>query len=109
MTTTAKCLVGTKYAENAEATQYTAPAGTRTLIDKVSAYSAAGGTLAIKLVENSDTAGADDLLANKTFAAGESYTFPEIVGQVLNPGDFISTLAGGANTVTLRIAGREIT
>jgi hypothetical protein len=109
MTTTSKCLLEAKYAEAVETTQYAAPSGTRTIIDKVSGYSPAGGTLAIKIVASGGTASADELLVSKTFAAGEAYAFPEIVGQVLNPGDFVSTVAGGASTVVLRISGREIT
>lgn len=109
MTTTAKCLVETKYAENADTTQYTAPGGTRTLIDKASAFSTAGGTITLRLVPNGGTAGASNVVATKTLAANESYTFPEIVGHTLNSGDFISSVAGAANTVVLRISGREVT
>lgn len=109
MTTTTKCLVEAKYAENAETTQYTAPAGTRTIIDKMSGYSPAGGTLSVKVIASGGTASADELLVVKTLAAGEAYTFPEIVGHTLNTGDFISTLPGGANTVVIRVSGREVT
>lgn len=109
MTTISKCLVETKYAENAETTQYTAQSGTRTIIDKCTAFSAAGGTISIKLVPNGGSAGASNLVVTKTLAANESYTFPEVVGHTLNAGDFISALAGAANTVVIRITGREIT
>jgi hypothetical protein len=37
------------------------------------------------------------------------YTFPELVGQVLNRGDFISTLAGTASAINMRVSGREVT
>ena len=87
MTTLAKCLLESKYAENAQTTQYTAGTGVRTIIDKFTGYSPAGGTL----------------------AAGETYTFPEVVGQILNAGDFVSTLAAAASSVVIRISGREIT
>lgn len=108
MTTITQTLVQTKYAESAETTQYTA-AGRRAIVDKFSAYSAAGGTLTVRIVPSGGTAGATNALAVKTLAAGETYTFPEIVGHTLSPGDFISTLAGGANTVVIRASGREIT
>ena len=32
----------------------------------------------------------------------------EIVGQVLEPSGFISTLAGGATSITIRASGREV-
>ena len=42
-------------------------------------------------------------------APNETYTFPEIVGQVLANGGFISTIASAANALTIRASGREIT
>lgn len=109
MTVTPKCLLEAKYAENAQTTQYTAPAGTRATIDKFSGYSPAGGTLTVNLVASGGSAAASNIKVVKTFAAGEAYTFPELVGQNLNTGDFISTLAAGASTVVIRISGRENT
>jgi len=109
MTVTAKCLLEAKYAENAQTTQYTAAAGTRTIIDKFTGYSPAGGTLSVNLVASGASAAALNLKVVKTLAANETYTFPELVGHILNPGDFISTLPGGASTVVIRISGRETT
>jgi hypothetical protein len=40
--------------------------------------------------------------------AGETYTFPEIVGAALAAGDFISTIAGTATAINIRASGREI-
>ncbi len=112
MTVAAKCLVEAKFAENAETTQYTSPAGTRTIIDKCTATNAgaASTTIVERIVPAGGTAGAANMIApSKTLAVGEVYTFPEMVGQVLNPGDFISTLPGAANSIVIRISGREIT
>jgi len=41
-------------------------------------------------------------------AAGETYIFPEISGQVLGPSATISTLAGTASAINIRVSGREI-
>lgn len=109
MTVTAKCLLEAKYAENAQTSQYTAPAGARTIIDKFSAYSPAGGTLTVNLVASGGAAAAANVKMVKTLAANETYTCPEMVGQILNAGDFVSTLAGAATTVVIRISGRENT
>lgn len=108
MTVTAKCLLEAKYAENAQTTQYTAPAGMRTIIDKFTAYSLAGGTLSAALVPSGGAAGVSNAQVVKTLTANETYTFPELVGQILNTGDFVSTLAGAASTVVIRISGREV-
>ena len=109
MTVAAKCLVEGKYAENAQTTQYTAGTGVRTIVDKFTGYSPAGGTLSVNLVASGASAAALNLKVVKTLAAGETYTFPELVGQILNPGDFISTLAAASSSVVIRISGREVT
>lgn len=112
MTVTAKPLINAKQAENAQTTQYTTPTGTRTIIDKFTATntSAASATLSVNIVTSAGAAGDGNLIVKtKTLAAGETYTFPEIVGQVLNAGDFISTLASAATSITIRASGREVT
>jgi hypothetical protein len=111
MTVTAKTLIASKNAENSQTTQYTA-SGVRTIIDKFTAtnYAAGAVTLSINLVTLADTAGNQNLtVKTKSLAAGETYTFPEIVGHILNPGDFISTIASAATSINIRSSGREIT
>lgn len=111
MTVTAKPLVSAKYAEATETTQYTCPSGMRTIIDKatVTNTSAASATIAVRLVPSGGTAGpSNTITATKTLAAGEVYALPEIVGQILGSGEFISTLAGTASAIVLRVSGREI-
>lgn len=111
MTVTAKALFEALQAQNAETTQYTAPSGTRTIIDKFTGTNttAAAATLTVKLVQNGGAASAaNTIVSAKTLQPGETYTFPEVVGHVLNPGDFISTLAGTAAAITIRSSGREV-
>ena len=111
MTVTAKPLINTQQAANAQTTYYTAPASTRTIIDKFSANNPTGAnvTLTVNLVPNAGAAGAANQLAAKLLAPGEAYTFPEVVGHVMNSGDFISTLASVAAAATFRASGREVT
>lgn len=109
MTVTAKCLLEAKQAESSQTTQYTVAAGTRTIIDKFTARSVAGATLSVNLVASGGAAGASNLIVTKTLAAAEQYTFPELVGQVLNTGDFISTISSVATDTVIRISGRENT
>jgi hypothetical protein len=62
------------------------------------------------LVTVSGTAGDANLVTKvKTLQPSEVYTFPEIVGQVLRAGDFISTIAGTATAINIRASGREVT
>ena len=112
MTTTAKCLLEAKYAESSETTQYTAGTGTRTIIDKFTGtnVTASAATLTVKIIASGGTASADETIVyQKTIAAGETYTFPEVTGQILNAGDFLSTLAGTASAIVVRMSGRENT
>ena len=111
MTVTVKVLIPPKIAEDAQTTQYTATNVT-TIIDKFTAtnYSAAAATISVNLVTAADTAGNQNLITKtKSLAAGETYTFPELVGQVIAPGGFISTIASIVNAINIRASGREIT
>ena len=111
MTVTVKNLVPAKTVENTQTTQYTAT-GVTTIIDKFTAtnYNTAAATISVNLVTLAGSAGNSNLITKtKTLQPAEVYTFPELVGQVLNPGDFISTIAGTASAINMRVSGREVT
>lgn len=111
MAVTAKTLIAAKQAEGAQTTQYTAPTGVRTIIDKFTATNTTGGAVAltVNLVTAAGAAGAGNtIISAKSLTAGECYVCPELVGHVLNTGDFISTLAGAATSITIRASGREV-
>ena len=111
MTVTVKVLIPAKTAENSQTTQYTA-SGVTAVIDKFTAtnYDTSARTLSVNLVTSADTAGNQNLIVKtKTLQAGETYTFPELVGHALMPGGFISTLASAASAINIRASGREIT
>jgi len=111
MAITVKPLIAAKIAEAAQTTQYTAN-GVTALIDKFTAtnYSGAAATISVNLVTVSDSAGNQNLVTKtKTLQASETYVFPELVGHVLAPGGFISTIAGTAASISIRASGREVT
>lgn len=111
MTVLVKNLVPGKTVENVQTTQYTATNVT-TIIDKFTAtnYSATAATISVNLVTTAGSAGDINLITKtKTLQPSEVYKFPELVGQVLNPGDFISTIAGTASAINMRVSGREVT
>jgi hypothetical protein len=111
MTVTVKNLVPSKDVANSQTTQYTAN-GVTTIIDKFTAtnYSASAATISVNLVTVAGSAGNSNLITKtKTLQPSEVYTFPELVGQVLNSGDFISTIAGTASAINMRVSGREVT
>ena len=106
-----KTLIPSKQAENAQTTQYTG-VNCKTVIDKFTATntSASNVTLSVNLVTSGGSAGVSNLITDsRSIAPDETYTFPEIVGQVLESGGFISTIASAATSLTIRASGREIT
>ena len=111
MTVYVKVLIPAKIAENAQTTQYTAGANISTIIDKFTAtnFSASTATISVNIVTVAGTSGNQNLIVKtKSLAAAETYTFPEIVGQALEPGGFISTIASAASAINIRSNGREI-
>jgi hypothetical protein len=110
MAVNVRVLIPAKIAEASQTTQYTAT-NVSAIIDKFTAtnYSASAATISVNLVTQFDSAGNQNLIIKqKTLLPSETYTFPELVGHVLQPGGFISTLAGTASAINIRSSGREI-
>ena len=104
-------LIQRKQAENSQTAQYTAN-NCKAIIDKFTATNTSAGNvpLSVNLVPSGGSADNTNLVVKtKVIAPGETYTFPELIGQTLNAGDIISTLAGAATSITISAAGREIT
>lgn len=102
----------TKFLEGAQTTQYTVPAGSTVIIDKVTGTNqdVVNCDVSVNLVTSGDTPNLSNLITQtRTIAPSETYTFPELVGQVLEAGDYFSTLTSVGSAVTIRISGREIT
>lgn len=103
-------IIPAKTAENAQTTQYTSN-GVQTIIDKFTAtnYSVSAATISVNLVTAAGSAGNDNLIVkSKTLQPSETYTFPELVGQVLPNNAFISTIAGTASAINIRASGRLV-
>jgi|TARA_R110000868_G_scaffold255643_2_gene512216 3-deoxy-D-manno-octulosonic acid (KDO) 8-phosphate synthase len=104
-------IIPAKNMENAQTTQYVSPSSTTTIIDKFTATNFSSGmvTVSVNLAAVGAGTGNDNLIVKtRTLQPGETYTFPEIVGHILPPGGFVSTLASSAAAVNLRASGREI-
>ena len=111
MTVTVRNIIPRKQAENAQTTQYTA-VNCKTIIDKFTVTNTTGSAAVFtaNLVASAGAAAATNtVLSAKSIAPGETYTCPELVGQTLESGGFISTLAGTATALTISASGREIT
>jgi hypothetical protein len=110
MTVTVKVLIPAKQAEGSQTTQYTAT-NVKAIIDKftVTNTSANNVTFSCNLVTVTGSAATSNLIIDaRTIVPDETYTCPELVGQALDVGGFISTLAGAGTSLTIRASGREI-
>lgn len=111
MTVTVKNIIPRKQAEDVQTTQYQAE-GVKCIIDKftVTNTSATNVAVSVNLVASDDSPGDQNLVVkSRTLAPNETYTCPELVGQVLENGGYISTLAGAATSLTISASGREVT
>lgn len=111
MAVSAKPLFEALQAAAADTVQYTTPGGTKTIVDKFTGTNttAAAATLTVFLTVGAAGAASNTIVSAKSIAPGECYTFPEVVGHVLNAGDRIQTASGTANAITIRASGREVT
>jgi len=110
MAVTTKVLVAPLQMQATQTTQFTATA-VKAIIDKatVTNTDSVNRTFSVNLVTSGGSAGNSNLVIDdKTVVPGETYLCPELIGQVLEPGGFISTIASAATALTLRVSGREI-
>ena len=112
MSVTPTVLVPPLQMQATQITQYSVPASNRAIIDKatVTNTDTVSRTFSVNLVTSGGSAGnANLVIDDRAVAPGETYTCPELVGQVLEAGSFISTIASAATALTLRVSGRQIT
>lgn len=111
MTVTAKALVEGQIVPATDTTVYTAPLNTTTIIDKVTTanYDTVSRVVTISIVASGGSVGDAYYIAKRTLTAKETYIWPEVVGQILNAGDYVSVIASNATGVNIRMSGREIT
>lgn len=110
MPVVAKNIIPSKSIDNTQTTQYVA-ANVTTIIDKFTATNFSGSAVSININLASvgeATGNANLIVKSRMLQAGETYTFPEIVGHILGPGGFISTSATASAAVNIRASGREI-
>lgn len=112
MTVTARNLVPAKLVENTQTTQYTVPLTiTSTIVDKFTCTNISGSTatVSVNIVTTPDSPADKNLITKtKSLSASETYTFPELVGQILQTSDYISAVASAASAINIRVSGREI-
>lgn len=111
MGVTIKNIIPRKLAESSQTEQY-ASTGCKTVIDVFTVTNVSGGDVlfSCNLPANGEAAGDSNLvLKARGIAPNETYECPELVGQVLESGGTISTLAGAAGALVISASGRQIT
>lgn len=111
MTVTPRALVEGKQLENTQTDQYTAT-NVRAIIDKATVTNTTAGAVTLSanvLAPGASATAANRVISSRSIAAGETYHCPELIGQVVEDGGKVSTLAGAAASLTFRMSGREIT
>lgn len=110
MAVTPTPLIPPKDAETVQTTQYTAT-NCNTVIDKFTATNETSGNivLSVNLVPSGGTAtNANRIISQRSIAPKETYICPELIGHLLAPSWFISTIAS-ATGLTVAATGRELT
>lgn len=79
--------------------------GVVSTIVKCTAYNdnASARTVIINIVNSGGSVATTNRVVSKTLQPGEAYTFPEVVGQRLTAGMFVSANASAASSVNLKI------
>jgi len=111
MTVTVSNIIPRGYLPNATTTLYTSTSA-KTEISKFTLTNGTASNVVVNiyLVASGGTAGATNLvLPNKTIAPYEVYKCPELVGQILESGGFISGIAGTANAIVMSAGARVTT
>ena len=111
MTVTVRVLVPPLQLQAVQTTQYTAT-NVRAIIDKatVTNTDTVARTFSVNIVTSGGAAGNANLVIDtRSVQPDETYLCPELVGQAIEAGGFISTIASAATALTFRVSGREIT
>lgn len=100
-------LAQSAFVPTAETDIYVATAST--IIDKCNSASVLAGVVTLRIVPFGGVASTSHQQARRQFVIDDTYTWPEIVGQVLATGDRITAICTVASAVTLRVSGRQVT
>lgn len=109
MSVKSKVLKQSDFLPIASGTVVFGPVTVPTLIDKCNSAAVLAGVVTMQIIPAGGTAGALYRQAKRSFNVDDTYTWPEMVGQMLNVGDSVAADSTVASAVTLRISGREIT
>lgn len=109
-------IIPSKYAEASQSVQYTVSSPqnqtVKLVIDSftVSNTGTSAATFSCNIVDDGNSADpSNEILPTTSIQPDQAYLCPELVGQTLEDGQFISTLCDTANALVIRASGRLIT
>jgi hypothetical protein len=111
MTVTVSNLIASQTAATTATTYFTCPAGSRVIIDKLTATNTTGATVQVtcNIINSGSSVGAANTITSaQNVAAGASYLFAEVAGHVMEAGQQLS-LNASATGLTIRASGRVVT
>jgi hypothetical protein len=114
MTTTKVVLFDTQFAPATDTEMYSSPSeGAGTVVDKFTATNtdSVNRSIQVRLVppDGTPTGTSFVIVVDKVLSAGQTYLFPEVVGQMLAAGGALWLEASAADTIVVRANGREET
>jgi len=110
MTIATKVLVDSKYMEASQQDQVTPTV--QTFIDtfSVTNISTATANFSVNITAINDTVdNKNKIIDQKSVRSGETIIVSEVIGNVLETGNKLSTIASSGSALVMRICGREIT
>lgn len=111
MAITVKNIVPSRFLPAAQTTIYRA-INCKTVIDKFTATNTSIDpvVVSVNIVASGKIPEAlNTIILNKSLQSYETYSFPDLVGQVLEPNDYISTVCSTEGVLSVTSSGREIT
>lgn len=111
MASNVKNIIPPKYAETSQTTQYTSTAS-KTIINQFSLanQNTVPVSIAINIVKSGDSASnVNRVIPSQSVFPGKSIILPTLIGESLEPGDFISTIASAVDSITISATGTVIT
>ena len=105
-------LINAQMTDAAAAIPYTAPVGTRTRITAASIINTEAATPYTvdvhKIPAGDSAAAANKIINTRTIQAKETYPCPELIGQILEPGDKLDALASTTLKLNFIVSGVEL-
>ena len=111
MTVTPLCIIQSVVVTGSDASIYTSPANTATIVDQFTATNtdSSNHTLNVNIIPSGGSVGSGNLVISAiTVNANSTLGLTALQNQILNAGDIISVKASAASDIIVRASGRQV-